>query len=186
MPFRNPFLKPLPDYMTGWPGGVQDTLVPIAYLASQWTKLGFGTAAAYRQQAWAGKCSMDACRVGRRWRTGPVSHLDPREEVAGLAAADRLRLACSYLVGPGGGLLGSGLCGRIVLEWSKEVRGLLWRSVHKASSLWLGPVYQMIFSLEASLVFQEQQKGFLEDIPLVGRPRESDLAGSTRQDQTGP
>lgn len=92
MTFRNPFLKPLSVCVTGCPGGVQGTLVPITYLASQWTKLGFGTAAAYRQQAWAGECSMDTCGVGRRRCAGPVSHLDPKVGVAGLAAAERLRL----------------------------------------------------------------------------------------------
>lgn len=35
-----------------------------------------------------------------------MSHLDPGVGVAGLAAADRLRLACSYLMELGGGLLG--------------------------------------------------------------------------------
>lgn len=92
MTFRNPFLKPLSVCVRGWPAGVQDSLVPISYLASQWTKLGFGTAAAYRQQAWAGECSMNTSGVGRRWYAGPVSHLDPRVGVAGLAAAERLRL----------------------------------------------------------------------------------------------
>lgn len=80
-------------------------MVPSTYIASRWTKLGFGTAAACRQQAWAGECSMDACGVGWRWCAGPVSHLDPRVGVAWLAVADRLRLACSYLMELGGGLL---------------------------------------------------------------------------------
>lgn len=92
MTFRNPFLKPLSVCVTGWPGRVQDSLVPISCLASQWTKFGFGTTAAYRQQAWAGECSMDTCGVGWRWCAGPVSHLDPGVGVAGLAVAERLRL----------------------------------------------------------------------------------------------
>lgn len=57
MTFRNPFLKTFLDCVTGCPGGVQDTLVPMAYLASQWIKLDFGTAVACRQQAWAGEHS---------------------------------------------------------------------------------------------------------------------------------
>lgn len=36
---------------------------------------------------------MDACGVGWRWQhAGPVSHLEPGVGVAGLAAAERLRL----------------------------------------------------------------------------------------------
>lgn len=57
MTFRNSFLKTFLDCVTGWPGGVQDTLVPMTYLASQWIKLDFGTAVACQQQAWAGECS---------------------------------------------------------------------------------------------------------------------------------
>lgn len=45
-----------------------------------------------RRQAWAGECSTGTCGVGRRWCAGPVSHLDLGVGVAGLAAADRLRL----------------------------------------------------------------------------------------------
>lgn len=65
MTFRKPFPKPFLDGVSGWPGGVQATVVPMAYLASQWTKLVFGTAAASQQQAWAGECSMAACSDAR-------------------------------------------------------------------------------------------------------------------------
>ncbi|KAL6033607.1 hypothetical protein STEG23_017158 [Scotinomys teguina] len=59
MTFRNPFRMPFLACVSGCPGGVRDTLVPMAYLASQWTKLVFGTSATHRQQAWAGKKAED-------------------------------------------------------------------------------------------------------------------------------
>lgn len=33
---------------------------------------------------------------------------------------------------------------------------------------------------------KRSREGFLDEVPLVGKPRENDHAGSTRRDQMGP